>query len=102
MGWQRQTHGPSVQQTIEDAARTIAQEETVVHAAGRTDAGVHALGMRAPVDVERALTPLRLMDALNSVMRPVPVLNLGCRLVPYNWHEPFPTAEERHCRKGGR
>src|SRR3546814_194590 len=89
MGWQRQTHGPSVQQTIEDAARTIAQEETVVHAAGRTDAGVHALGMRAHVDVVRALTPFRLMEALNSVMRPAPVAILGCEIVPDDWHARF-------------
>src|SRR3546814_18758221 len=82
MGWQRQTHGPSVQQTIEDAARTITQEETVVHAAGRTDAGVHALGMRAHVDVVRASTPFRLMEPLNSVMRPAPVLTPACEHGP--------------------
>ncbi|MCM8731355.1 tRNA pseudouridine(38-40) synthase TruA [Hephaestia sp. GCM10023244] len=89
MGWQRQTHGPSVQQTIEDAAHTITQEDVVVHAAGRTDAGVHALGMRAHLDIARAFTPFRLMEALNSVMRPAPVAILGCDIVPDDWHARF-------------
>ncbi|RIA45885.1 tRNA pseudouridine(38-40) synthase [Hephaestia caeni] len=89
MGWQRQAHGPSVQQTIEDAAHTITGEETVVHAAGRTDAGVHALGMRAHVDIARAFAPFRLMEALNSVMRPAPVAILGCEVVPDDWHARF-------------
>ena len=89
MGWQRQAHGPSVQQTIEEAARTITGEEVPVHAAGRTDAGVHALGMRAHLDVTRAMTPFRLMEALNAVMRPDPVAVLDCAVVPDDWHARF-------------
>lgn len=89
MGWQRQAHGPSVQQTIEEAARTITGEEVQVHAAGRTDAGVHALGMRAHLDVKRAMTPFRLMEALNAVMRPDPVAVLDCTVVPDDWHARF-------------
>ena len=89
MGWQRQAHGPSVQQTIEEAARTITGEEVQVHAAGRTDAGVHALGMRAHLDVTRAMTPFRLMEALNAVMRPDPVAVLDCTVVPDDWHARF-------------
>lgn len=89
MGWQRQAHGPSVQQTIEEAARTITGEEVQVHAAGRTDAGVHALGMRAHLDVTRAMTPFRVMEALNAVMRPDPVAVLDCAVVPDDWHARF-------------
>lgn len=89
MGWQRQAHGPSVQQTIEEAARTITGEEVQVHAAGRTDAGVHGLGMRAHLDVKRAMTPFRLMEALNAVMRPDPVAVLDCAVVPDDWHARF-------------
>ncbi|MGN6622274.1 MAG: tRNA pseudouridine(38-40) synthase TruA [Sphingomonas sp.] len=89
MGWQRQAHGPSVQQTIEEAARTITGEEVQVHAAGRTDAGVHGLGMRAHLDVTRAMTPFRLMEALNAVMRPDPVAVLDCAVVPDDWHARF-------------
>jgi tRNA pseudouridine38-40 synthase len=89
MGWQRQDHGPSVQAAIERAAKEILQEDIVVHAAGRTDAGVHALGMRAHLDVTRAITPFRLMEALNARLRPDPVAILDCAIVPDDWHARF-------------
>jgi len=89
MGWQRQDHGPSVQAAIERAAREILQEGVTVHAAGRTDAGVHASGMRAHLDVTRAITPFRLMEALNARLRPDPVAILDCEIVPDNWHARF-------------
>jgi len=89
MGWQRQDHGPSVQASIERAAKEILQEDVTVHAAGRTDAGVHALGMRAHLDVTRAITPFRLMEALNARLRPDPVAILDCAIVPDDWHARF-------------
>ncbi|WP_066819692.1 tRNA pseudouridine(38-40) synthase TruA [Sphingomonas mali] len=89
MGWQRQDHGPSVQAAIERAAKEIVQGDVTVHAAGRTDAGVHALGMRAHLDVTRAITPFRLMEALNARLRPDPVAILDCEIVPDDWHARF-------------
>ena len=89
MGWQRQDHGPSVQAAVERAAKEILQEDAVVHAAGRTDAGVHALGMRAHLDVNRTITPFRLMEALNARLRPDPVAILDCEIVPDDWHARF-------------
>ena len=89
MGWQRQDHGPSVQEAIERAARAIVQTPVAVHAAGRTDAGVHALGMRAHCDIDRAITPFRLMEALNARLRPDPVAILSCAVVPDDWHARF-------------
>ncbi len=89
MGWQRQDHGPSVQQAIETAAHAITGERAVVHAAGRTDAGVHALGMRAHLDIARDITPFRLMEALNARLRPAPVAILDCVVVPDDWHARF-------------
>lgn len=89
MGWQRQDHGPSVQQAIEDAAHAVTGEDVVAHAAGRTDAGVHALGMRAHVEIERKITPFRLMEALNARLRPNPVAILDCVEVPDDWHARF-------------
>jgi tRNA pseudouridine38-40 synthase len=89
MGWQRQDHGPSVQAAIERAAKEIVQEDVTVHAAGRTDAGVHALGMRAHLDVTRAITPFRLMEALNARLRPDPVAILDCKVVADDWHARF-------------
>lgn len=89
MGWQRQAHGPSVQQAIETAVTTITGEAAPVHAAGRTDAGVHALAMRAHVDIVRAMTPFRLMEAFNAVLRPAPVAILACETVADDWHARF-------------
>ncbi|WP_066795677.1 tRNA pseudouridine(38-40) synthase TruA [Sphingomonas soli] len=89
MGWQRQDHGPSVQQAIEDAAFSITGERVACHGAGRTDAGVHASGMRAHIDVARPITPFRLMEALNARLRPDPVAILDCVEVPEDWHARF-------------
>ncbi|MET0307911.1 MAG: tRNA pseudouridine(38-40) synthase TruA [Sphingomonas sp.] len=89
MGWQRQDHGPSVQQAIEDAAHAVTGEAVTVHAAGRTDAGVHGLGMRAHLDVARQITPFRLMEALNALLRPAPVAILDCVAVADDWHARF-------------
>ena len=89
MGWQRQPHGPSVQGTIEEAAQTILQEPITIHAAGRTDAGVHGLGMVAHLDVDRAITPFRLMEGLNACVRPHPVAILSCEPVADDFHARF-------------
>ena len=89
MGWQRQAHGPSVQQTIEDAIAAVTGAPTTVHAAGRTDAGVHGLAMRAHADIAKPIAPFRLMEALNARMRPAPVAILACEAVPDDWHARF-------------
>ena len=89
MGWQRQDHGPSVQAAIETAVTKVTGEERTVHAAGRTDAGVHALAMEAHVDIEKAITPFRLMEALNAQLRPAPIAILACRKVADDWHARF-------------
>ena len=89
MGLQRQAHGPSVQQTVEDAARGVTGEDVVMHAAGRTDAGVHALAMRAHIDIAKAIEPFRLMEALNAHMRPARVAVTHCEVVADDWHARF-------------
>ncbi len=89
MGWQRQPHGPSVQGAIEDAALAIFGEEVAVHAAGRTDAGVHARGMVAHVDIARDITPFRLLGALNAGLRPNSVAILECAVVEPDFHARF-------------
>ncbi len=89
MGWQRQPHGPSVQETIEQALGKMIHETVAVYAAGRTDAGVHARGMRAHVDIARAITPFRLMEGLNALVRPAPIAILDCDVVPDDWHARF-------------
>jgi tRNA pseudouridine38-40 synthase len=89
MGWQRQAHGPSVQAAIEEAITKTSGIEVQLHAAGRTDAGVHALAMRAHFDLETKLTPFRLMGALNAHLRPAPIAILDCVVVPDDWHARF-------------
>lgn len=89
MGWQRQDHGPSVQQAIEEAVLAATGEPARVHAAGRTDAGVHGLAMRAHVDLTREFTPFRLMEALNAHLRKQPVAILACEEVAADWHARF-------------
>ena len=89
MGWQRQAHGASVQQALEAAVTAVTGETAPVHAAGRTDAGVHALAMRAHVDVAKPFTPFRLAEALNARLRPVPVAVLACAAVADDWHARF-------------
>jgi len=89
MGWQRQSHGPSVQQALEDAVYAVTGERTAVHAAGRTDAGVHGLAMRAHVEIEKTITPFRLMEAINARIRPAPVAVLECVEVAPDWHARF-------------
>jgi len=97
MGWQRQPHGPSVQETIEKAALSVTGETVGVHAAGRTDAGVHAVGMTAHVDIEKGMTAFRLSEALNAVMRPAPVAILACEAVSEDFHARF-SCLARHYR----
>jgi len=89
MGWQRQSHGPSVQAALEAAAFAILGEPIVIHAAGRTDAGVHGLGMVAHIDIEKPMTPYRLMEALNARLRPNPVAVLACEPVASDFHARF-------------
>lgn len=89
MGWQRQDHGPSVQQAIEDAAFAVTGERTTVHAAGRTDAGVHGAAMRAHLDIKKPITAFRLGEALNARLRPNPVAILACEEVADDWHARF-------------
>jgi tRNA pseudouridine38-40 synthase len=89
MGWQRQAHGPSVQQAIEDAVHAVTGETITLHAAGRTDAGVHGLGMVAHLDVEKPFTPFRLMEALNAKLRPHPVAILECAIAADDFHARF-------------
>jgi len=89
MGWQRQAHGPSVQQAIEQAIFAVTGEQAVLHCAGRTDAGVHGLAMRAHADIAKEMEPFRLMEALNARLRPDPVAILACEAVADDWHARF-------------
>ena len=89
MGLQRQSHGPSVQQAVEEAAAAVTGEAVRLHSAGRTDTGVHALAMRSHFDLEKEITPFRLMEALNAHLRPNPIAVTHCEKVADDWHARF-------------
>jgi tRNA pseudouridine38-40 synthase len=96
MGWQRQEHGPSVQQALEEALERMTGEQAQFTAAGRTDAGVHALAMPAHVDVMKSLTPHRLREGLNALVRPKPISVLDVAEVAGDWHARFSCMGRRY------
>jgi tRNA pseudouridine38-40 synthase len=96
MGWQRQAHGPSVQQAIEEAIAAVTQEEVVLHAAGRTDAGVHALAMTAHADISREIAPFRLAAGINARLRPLPIAILSAERVAEDFHARFSCIGRRY------
>ena len=96
MGWQRQAHGPSVQQAIEEAIQAITHEAVTLHAAGRTDAGVHALAMTAHVDIAKPITAHRLADGTNARLRPLPVAILRAEPVAEDFHARFSCLGRRY------
>ncbi|MFO0295846.1 MAG: tRNA pseudouridine(38-40) synthase TruA [Rhodospirillales bacterium] len=86
VGWQRQTSGPSVQAALEAALAKFAGEAPEVVAAGRTDAGVHALGQVVHFDLARVWDPRRICDALNYHLRPDPVVALAAAETQDDFH----------------
>lgn len=88
-GLQRQSRDPSVQQAVEEAAAQITGEAVTMHAAGRTDSGVHARAMRAHIDIAKPFAAFRLMAALNAVLRPHPIAVTACTEKPDDWHARF-------------
>ena len=81
VGWQRQRLGLSVQQIVEDATEALCGARVVVHGAGRTDAGVHALAQVAHLDLPRETNPETIRNALNQHVKPHAVSVLGAELV---------------------
>jgi tRNA pseudouridine38-40 synthase len=77
VGWQRQENGLSVQEALEGAIFAMTGERSTAHGAGRTDAGVHALGQVAHVDLTRDCDPFRLGEGLNALLQPHPVAVLS-------------------------
>ncbi|HTO80620.1 MAG TPA: tRNA pseudouridine(38-40) synthase TruA [Methylomirabilota bacterium] len=89
VGWQRQDNGPSVQQALEEAIQKFCAETVTSFAAGRTDAGVHALGQVVHIDLTRETTPETVRDALNFHLKPAPVAVLTAEIAPPDFHARF-------------
>ena len=96
VGWQRQPDGDSVQSVLERAIGTMTSERVAVHGAGRTDAGVHALAMEAHVDIAKPVTPHKLREGINALVRPAPVTVLAVEPVADDWHARFSCTGRRY------
>ena len=95
VGWQAQENGPSVQGNLEHAIKNFSAEVVRVKGAGRTDAGVHALGQVAHFDLKKSWDPLRIREALNFHLRPDPIAALNCKEVSAEFDARF-SAIARH------
>ncbi|WP_374306016.1 tRNA pseudouridine(38-40) synthase TruA [Methylocella sp.] len=95
VGWQRQANGLSAQEAIETAVLALTGEDVRIQGAGRTDAGVHALGQCASLDLSRDWRPDVLRDALNAWLRPRPVAILSAERVAEDFSARF-SAIRRH------
>ena len=95
VGWQMQAGGLSVQGVITEAIAAFADEKVAVQGAGRTDAGVHALGQVAHIELKRDWRADRVRDALNARLRPFPVAVLSAEKVPAVFDARF-SAKRRH------
>jgi tRNA pseudouridine38-40 synthase len=95
VGWQVQENGPSVQGRLAEAIKAFSRDEVIPRGAGRTDAGVHALGQVAHFDLSNAWVPHRVRDALNALLRPDPISVLDCESVSPDFDARF-SATARH------
>jgi tRNA pseudouridine38-40 synthase len=95
-GWQRQADQVTVQGEIERALSRLEPGPHTIAAAGRTDAGVHALGQVAHCDLSRDWNAFRLSEALNYHLRPLPVAITACARALDGWHARFSATGRRY------
>lgn len=96
VGWQRQTNGPSIQAALESAIHAFCGETVTVTAAGRTDAGVHALGQVAHVDLAKDWDTDTVQGAVNQHLRPQPIAVLAAEAVDETFHARFSASERSY------
>jgi len=95
VGWQRQNEGASIQGALEDAIEKLSGERVTLTGAGRTDAGVHALGQVAHFDLVKDFEAGKVRDALNFHVRPAPISVIEAQAVDAEFHARF-DAKARH------
>jgi tRNA pseudouridine38-40 synthase len=95
VGWQVQDNGPTVQGVLADAVAIFTGERAAVHGAGRTDAGVHALGQVAHVDLAKDWDVNNVRDAINFHLRPQPIAVLTAEKIAVDFDARF-SATRRH------
>jgi tRNA pseudouridine38-40 synthase len=95
VGWQRQAEGESIQGLLEDALAPIEGAPVTVHGAGRTDAGVHALGQVASIRVANRHDPATLLRAVNARL-PADIRVLSVDEVDADFHARFSARSKRY------
>ncbi|MGJ8544483.1 MAG: tRNA pseudouridine(38-40) synthase TruA [Sulfitobacter sp.] len=96
VGWQRQKEHRSVQGCVEAALSKLEKGAHTIAAAGRTDAGVHALAQVAHCNMAAQWDPFRLSEALNYHLKPHPIAIVDCAPVEEDWHARFSARERRY------
>ena len=96
VGWQRQDNGPSVQAALEAAVLGFCGETVTAQGAGRTDAGVHALGQVAHIDLAKETDADTVRDALNAHLKPAAVAVLAAEVVDDDFHARFSAVERAY------
>jgi len=95
-GFQAQDDLPSVQGSIERAVKAFCGEALRIHAAGRTDTGVHATGQVIHIDLTKAWPPTTVRNALNAHLVPEPIVVLDAEIAQEGWHARFSATERRY------
>ena len=95
-GWQRQDSEKTVQGCLEDAVFAFCGERVTSHCAGRTDAGVHAFGQVAHIDIVKEADAFRVMEALNFHLLDVPVAVVKSEQVSEEFHARFSAKGRRY------
>ena len=96
VGWQRQDNGPSIQQALEEAIERFTGERVAVTGAGRTDAGVHALGQVAHFDLDEARAADEVSGALNHHLKPAAIAVLAAEAVDDAFNARFSAIGRRY------
>ena len=98
-GWQQQKDQPnkSIEEILEKAIFLMTQEKVEIVAAGRTDAGVHALAQIAHFDLEKEFEMFRLMMGINNYLRESAVVVVSCEIAADNFHSRFDAKMRHYC-----
>lgn len=98
-GWQRQENALAIQQCVEEAVHKFCGETVVAHVCGRTDAGVHAVGQVAHIDIEKAADEKTVRDAINFHLRPHKIMVVEAVPVDANFHARTGALKRTYCYK---
>lgn len=98
-GWQKQKHSSSVQECIENAINSFTRENVTVYGAGRTDAGVHALGQVAHFDLTKCLEEKATRNAINHFLKPHKISIVDVKHVENSFHARFDAKQKVYTYK---